>query len=461
MKRKILIITGIAATVAALLIVSGVILRNRSTPTPPLDPIQLYQSVIASLPQNTSHSYCVKTLQTATMGTEVLKEASERTITKLYSSSSQLAQLQADETITAGTNTIQISEVQKGNKLYIRLDGNKFVAPFKNNDILQRYSPLILISEGLYLSAETLNTPEGYSVHFMHPTAPESWAMPAGAEFIDAEGTVAVSEDNQLQCFQYIISYRYQGMTVSKTVETTVCDTTEERVIQDSEYLPISDPNIPRLLENACSYILAISSVNTEFDEVIRCDAFGDERKRIISLEIRNEDDWSATLDTTINLMNSGRPGEITQMQQTESVNNGEYQLSIDGKITQPTDGANAETLRSYCRDLLVGSIILPQHIATATLQETESNFILSFTATEELSLLLDADICQMLYDNPAVLDGIATDVIREDTVYTLTLDRYTGLPLHASVDHGSTYIITDIPYTLTYRTEQSYSYPN
>lgn len=461
MRKKILIIPILLILTIGVFLCFGFLTKgDPPEAAPPPNPIEIYRSAVSKLPVNKSFSYRVHTSKETVIGKEVLTDESNQTISILYSNGS-FSVAQADITLSPGNSSLHTIETFKEGKLYISIDDNAFVAPFRTEDIFQRYAPVQLINESLYGDVQTAETTDGYTLTFQSPTRPEAWLPEKETEFIFAEGTVTLTFDYQIIMSRYTVSYNDKGNTVTQTIETALCDELSPTQPLEKEYRSIPHPDIPILLENACGYILQVKAVNSVYNERILCEAFGDERTRIIDLQLLEETDFSASLKTDVTLTNTGRPGETTNMSQTESSSNGNYQLIVDGKNVQPPLSANADTLRNYCKDHLVGTIMLPQFIETVKILEQGQEITFVFTAKEELSVLIDEDICQMLYDDPSVLVGIATDVVPNVTHYTLTVDKFTGLPVRSTIEHSTIYTIADIPYTLEYYTEQSYSYPN
>ena len=144
-------------------------------------------------------------------------------------------------------------------------------------------------------------------------------------------------------------------------------------------------------------------------------------------------------------------------------------ELFVDGSYTiradenEPTENETltAEEMHKYCKDQLVSTIMLPQHIANAEATEIENTIYITFTPNEAFSGLVSSSACQALYQKSELLNELASKNSTQMLEAYLVLDKFTSLPLSAGVEYGGLYTIEGLPYELEYSAYQSYSVAN
>ena len=456
MKRTQIIVA--AAAVAALLV--GILLLFLFGPWERTlnDPIQHYTNAINLLPtgQTTRLHITVKTETITPSGT--FTQDSDQLLT-LYYQDGKPVQAHAEEQINNGSHSVHITQVLQDGTLYTTLDGGMFRTDATIEAYLSECTPAVLLTAENYQTVTGTTGKTGPTIRFTQPISAESWALPKGSTFLDAEGTVKLANNGELTESSYTIQYKLYDMTVKEQycvcIETPPTEPPKTMEAPES-YTSLSDPNSLRLLEKMCGYLLQTETIGSSYREYIYCQAFGDERTRTIQMHLQTVPELSAKAETDVTLTNTSRVGVVDQIQQIETLTDGTYVLTVNG-MQQDDPQTTGDAFYSYCKNLLVGTMILPRHITGVTLREDGDNCYLEFTASDALAQTVRTDACNILYQNPTLLDDMASDHITQTMTGYFSYSKSTGLPLSSGIRYKGVYTISDLPYQLEFYAEQTY----
>ena len=370
----------------------------------------------------------------------------------------------ADQTLQIGENTIRIVEQYQDGNAYFSVNQGSFTAPMTAESYISRYVPIAALDPSLYQYTALSEHGSCTRIGFAQPAGPESWAMPAGAEFVDATAIVTLQGLTKLICIDYSICYRYGNTEVTTRVKISpqAGETVSFPRIDAESYTPLQTIDAPRILEQACGYLLQASQLDAEYAENMDCKAFGISRSNCSNMTLSGTgDDFKAFLKSSIRQVNHSRKGETTETTQAERFQNGTYVVATDGNPLQTDASVTADTMRAYCQDILVSTIALPQYITGARMTQTDSTFILDFTCSEALAEAICSNVCQTLYNTPTLLHTLSAAHSTDIMTCYLEVDRYTGLPIRAGICYSAEHVIEGTAYQLSSQTDQTYSYPH
>jgi len=189
----------------------------------------------------------------------------------------------------------------------------------------------------------------------------------------------------------------------------------------------------------------------------IFCEAFGDKRNQTITLKSIQNTAWSAQVDTTVEIINSSKAGTTTNYTQKEIFEDNAYSISVDGGDPTVNKDIDVNTMRNYCQDLLVSTILLPDYITGATITESEDVYTIELTGNDTFAQLIDAEACATLYNNAQVLSSIAQSYTVEKMQCYLTISKSTGLPISSGLDYLGVHTIESFPYRLQFHADHNY----
>lgn len=378
-----------------------------------------------------------------------------------YATDNMLAQSQ--ETMNIGQNETTITESFVDNKVYFTIDGAAFTGSMPADAFIDRFAPVALIDKTLYSTISATKGPDGIFIQFSDPEGAESWCIPAGAEMISADGTVQLTTDGQLLQSIYHITYSEGTETKDLTITVVFTPITEAKISiptskssATAHYLDAA-----RDLEVMYGYLLQSDKMYAQIDESINCQAGGILRTQTTALEFASaEAGLDAAIETVVSITDYSDGGSTVTNTQTETFHDNAYSISTNGgeAIAQPD--ITAEQTLNYCQDLLVKNVILPGNIASVNTVVENDVITLQIVGTEELAQLIGKNACKTLYDNPDLLNDLASSYKTNLISCYYKLDRSTGLPITAGLEYSGEHTIEGFAYTLTYSAKIEYGKP-
>ena len=376
-----------------------------------------------------------------------------------YGTSYMLADL--TETYRVGNHTVSITEHFDSGVCALLIEGAGFVSTLSCEEYVARFAPLVLIDPDLYQNL-SVNNENGLTVlTFSEASAPESWTNIDQSCVISITAQAHLNADGRLVESRYSITYR-SGAAVIESNITSSLNTDFVPTLQafpdTAQFVQISDPDIPKFLEQACGYVLGASSVTSSFTETITSQAIGRQRIESTTLDLLLSDgDLMARLQRNAQLIDYAQGGATTSLVQIEQFLNNAYAINKDGNYST-SSAIDSAYMLTYCQDALVFPILLPQHITGMTMTETDDTWVLNFDTTRALSDILYANTCKTLnQNNPGFLDDLASSYAVNYTSGSLVLDKHTGLPLEATLRYSGTHTIAGYAYELSYELTQTY----
>ena len=453
----------LACCLALFMLILAVCLSSNdstSEPTQGIAPDILYAQAVDPLRTAESLSYTIKSTQTISLGYQDLTYTSQQDL-NIENPGMETMRSSMVETLDYGAISVKLSEYYENGNGYVEIGENAFTAPITAEVFTKRYAPVVCIDPTLYQEIQIISIEDGIGINFSKPTGAEQWALPIGTDFADAFGYAVLDESGALRESVYTITYTAGTATITKRTEIVISDPCQVVSPQEPDkYKPIDCFDAPRMLEQACGYLVQAENVKSNAETVIDCQTFLIHRTQKSSLTLRDSnDDLSALLDIQIDQINQSRGGEVTQFRQTEAFENGKYTISLNGAPATGNKAIDAVAMKEYCQDVLIGDILLPSHIVGAAAEETDTAIILTFQPSDTLAEAICSNICTTLYSDGEVLHALSSDYNTQSVQYVLILDKYTGLLQSFSSQYSASHTIESIVYQLESKTEQTYQY--
>lgn len=420
----------------------------------------IYEDAIDILNSSDNISLRISYKKETLLGDEFLTEQSVQNITYQGLVSDSL-KASATEKLMVGNHTVELSEIFTEGNLYLTIDDCQFFGDMDSKSYLSRYSPAQLLHTELYKTITGENTGNGYTIFFSDPLNIESWASTNTTQLRQSSGTAYIDASGQLTKSVYTVSYTVDNLHIrlSATVEIIYDNTAPISVPSNTEtYIKLTSPDAPRMMEKACGYLLDATDVQGTCIDTIYCEAFGDTRKQTVTLKTAQNTAWSAQVDTSVEIINSSKAGTSTNYTQQEIFKDNTYTISVDSAPKTINKDIDINAMRSYCQDLLVGTILLPQHIANASVSESEDMYIIELTGNDSFAKIIDAEACATLYQNPHILSETAQSYEVDTMRCYLTIDKNTGLPIGSGLDYKGSYTIEQFPYLIAYQSDHQYT---
>ena len=359
--------------------------------------------------------------------------------------------------------TIEYKEIWYQDNVYAELKSTyRYYGPLEAEEAESRYLPPVLLNAELYGSMTSETTDEGTLITFTEPSAAENWAVPEGAELVEASGTALVSADGLLKQMNYTITYLYGSARITKEVQSTPLDTpkTVTAPANPDTYTYISYVDsllatimVPARMLQADS--AAISNVESMF-----CQAAGVLRNQSTTVhQYQKESDTLAKIETNIFFMDYSTRQE-EKYEQEEIYQNGQYSYTVNGGLPSRQSGVSWEDVQAYTFDIMIEGMLEMDYWEDITASDMGSVLFLEYQLNENFGNTIQNSICDMLWEDPSFLIALADDYRNEELNGYLSVDKYTGLPVAAGFYYEGVHTIDGTEYSLTLQLDQSFETP-
>ena len=197
--------------------------QNADTPTgetdPPLSPaLTAYTQARAAVDNATDMRLQINITKTTAVGGEVFTAVTTQTLRQTRDDAGSILST-SRESVSYGDHTAAYDEIYWNGTLYLIANQTDYLcSPMTEEEYSQRTVPAVLLDETLYGEV----TQEGSTIIFGKASAAESWAMPDGAEMLDATGTALLTDAGELQKTIYSLIYKYGSAEITLKVEVRV-----------------------------------------------------------------------------------------------------------------------------------------------------------------------------------------------------------------------------------------------
>ena len=430
----------------------------KQTPAEPTVPpvteapeLTAYREARAAVDSADSLSLRVQTLKTTTVGGETFTTESDQTLEMAGLNTDSFC-IRAEEDLTYNDEyDTTYKEVFLGGTFYTTMDRTtSFRSTMTAEEAAARYIPPVLLDAALYGSI----TQEGSTLTFAAPTAAESWAMPEGAQLLDASGTATIGDTGTLQKMTYSLSYTYGPTEVTLEVESRItiesvtvelpkkADTFVLRTDIDALYLMASGFAPLSCAQNYGIYCIdstVVEAAGLVQNSSLQVDSYG------------SGDDLQAKIEAGIYAMDysTNRSEEYSQ----------EY-LFRDGLCTATIDDGKPEEYPNFpskdfdelCRSQMTLLSVDPEVWQEAIVTDLGSTYIIELTYTEDFAQETKTGICTSMFGDAKVLDNLASSYTTNEMSGYFAVDKYTGLPTAHGYRYEGCHIIDEQQCLISYQ---------
>ena len=166
--------------------------------------LEIYAQARADVDSATDLRLQINISKTTAVGGQVLNQEIDQVLSRTLDESGNAIWL-SEETVIFGDAYVRTyDEIYADGILYVTVDDEyQYSSQMTPEEYAQRIVPAVLLDASLYGEI----TQQGNSLIFGQATAGESWAIPEGAELVDASGTAQLSDSGQLQRTIYSLTY--------------------------------------------------------------------------------------------------------------------------------------------------------------------------------------------------------------------------------------------------------------
>ena len=419
--------------------------------------VTAYTQARTPVEQADSLTLRINTTKSTTVGGETFTEKTAQVLCRTADEAGNIL-YSSDETVTYSNSSsfycsVTYYEIFADGTMYVTMDStDQFRGEVTAEEYAQRFAPAVLLDAALYGDV----TQEGSVLAFSAPTAAESWAMPEGAELVDASGTALLSDSGELQKTTYSLTYTYGPARITLDVEVypTIEPVTVDVPDSADAYTLLEYADAPRLSAAAFCYLREAQNIQTSSLESTLSQAGGFILNQSTTLnEYGTGADYLAKVETNVFIMDSSTS---QQYEQEELFRDGKYTVTQDDGEPQELTNVSSSLMEDYCGDLLSDGFISYQYWQEATAWDLGSLYLLELTFTQDWGDSMQDEICSTYFGSASLLNDLAESYVTNETSGYLAIDKYTGLPTAAGFYYEGAHTIDGEEYLL--RRQMDYS---
>lgn len=353
----------------------------------------------------------------------------------------------------------EFTEYFAGGTLYVNIyDAGYFRSAMTADAYLAGFAPAVLLDETLYAGITGEKNAVGTTLTFTDPAGPESWAMPAGAQFLDASGTATLSANGELTETAYTISYAQGGATVTLTFRSKaeLYDGSAPKTPADlSAYKEVDSIDALRYYETAILLLCGSPAVSSTINHSAVCQAAACTLSAQTELHFVGTDkDHLSEIRYTATTDSSSASDTYSQ---TEHYEQGVYTLTADGAEPQTLTTITPEDMLDYILGYYMDTLPALTYITSVSMEDLSGLIYLEMDLSPEWGDLMNGYICSLLFDDEEFLNGLSSAYETTASGYYMVVDPGTGFPLAAGFTYGGVHTIDGYDYTLTREIDQTY----
>ena len=454
-----------------------------TTPTQPTEPATepptepapdgkaLYADACALLTEKTVLTWDVVTDKTIHLKMQDLKDHQEQTVT--YNAENAQAPVYAleqtveiiDVDLQTGEQTpkdVKYTEVYADGTLYANLETRgQLSGPYDAESIQDRYAPAVLLDAALYEDVTVAENGTTRTVTFADPTAGETWAVPATAELLEATGE-AVLVDGAVKSVTYTVSYLYGSVTVEQTTTVTPrAEALTAAVPEDADgYTAVQCPESLIIIQTAKTLDDQVKTGSVTNVDSIFSQAGGVMRNVVTYTDYHDGDELSAKFKTSAFVMDY-TSGESFETDVEETYHKGKYTYQMDDTVPTTQSGIPANMIRDYIDETSTPHVAQPQFWTEVTGEDLGSLYYFEISYSEDFAVAVQNQICALLYNDPTLLNSMASSYTTDELTGYASIDKFTGLFVASGYNYEGAHVIEGMPYVLTQQMDQSFHMPS
>lgn len=434
---------------------------TEATAAPTTEAVQLnaqeqYAAARAAVDSASDLSLRITMEKSTTVGGEIFQEKSEQILSMTGRGTAGMKILLGESVNYNGVYGAIYQETYADGMLYVLADGAyRLAGNMDAQTYMKGLIPAVLLDASLYGSVEYA---EDGTIRFSQPVAPEAWAMPEGAAFGNASGSVTLNADGSLAESAYTVTYDHGTSQVSQTITAAVTlDSAEIMVPGDAaKYAKVQSIEAIRLSKQALGFLKQAKVINSAANESISSMATGMMRSQNTLMELNRSGDLLARVGSNV-MLGSYMTGQSQAFVQEEVYQNGMYTVSANGGEPTQKPEVTAEVITQYCNTAFETHLVGVEFWKNATVQELDDQYQITLSFNEGLTDKLRKYISQTMFSDENALSLLAPNSTTVEISGTFAVDKVTGLPLSASYRYAATDVMEEQEYMLLLEAGQTY----
>lgn len=395
------------------------------------------------------------TLTYAGIGTEALQVSMEENY-------KQIADEEDKPTEDTEKEDAIFQEVYADGMLYFTSDLDalyQYSCAMTQEECAARYLPVVLLDAALYGSVTSESDGTNTTITFAEPTAAEVWALPAEAEMVDASGSAVVDSAGALTEMTYTITYQYGSTEYTTTVTSAPqSEAAAITVPENPDEFTNIHPDVFLAYIQSTAMLIQSDSVSAHRSESVFCQAGGFQQNQGVSMDrYGEENNLNAKIETNIYFYDyTSWQVQTETYELLEEYIDGKYVMTVDDGIPTSQRGIDYTLIEEYCLGLMINYIPEPAYWQEAVVTDLGTLYLVEFTFNEDFGDTMQNTICTNFFQNPSILNSLASAYVTNETTGYMAYDKYSGFPTAIGYYYEGTHTIDGGDYTLSLQSDLS-----
>lgn len=431
-----------------------------TTEAPVLSAGEQYAAARAAVDSASDLSVRITVEKSTTVGGEIFLETSEQILSMTGRGTAAMKSLLGESVNYGDAYGAIYQETYADGMLYTLLDGTyRLSGNVDAQTYMNSLIPAVLLDASLY---GTVEFEEEGVIRFASPTAAESWVLPEGAAFGNANGTAVIAADGSLKESTYTVTYDYGTTQVTEKITASVTLKGAEIMVPGdaAKYTKVQDVAAIRMFKQAMGFLKQAKSVNSAASESLSSMATGMMRSQNTLVEMDRSGALSAKIGTNV-MLGSYLTNESQTYTQEEQYQNGMYTISANGADPVQKPEVTADVIGQYCQTSLEAPLIAPEFWQDVKIQDMGEQYMVECAYNEALTAKLRSYISGVLFSDETALSILAPNSTTVGLTGYFAVDKYTGLPVAASYRYAATDIMEGQEYMMLMEVSQTYQAAN
>ena len=358
--------------------------------------------------------------------------------------------------------TTLYTEIYGDGTVYVTLgDIASFSGEMSQEESTARYVPVCLFDPALYGDITMETSGDVQSITFAEPTAAEAWAIPAEAELVEASGVAQITADGAVKSMEYTVSFKYGTAQYTCEVETAPrAEATQVALPEDADsytvlqyplaaYTTIAAKN---LRDKAASAAYHVSQTSVSYAGGIQYSDFGN-----VYIHGTGKD-MQVKIDDNVQVF-STQGDESYEYEML--FKDGKFTMTENGGLPTTETGVGEDKVKEAIALIMENSTVSPSFWKDVTATELGGAILLEFTYTEDYGNNMQNATCGTLFQNPGVLNQVASAYENKEVSGYLSVEKYTGLMVGMGIYYEGMHTIQGGEYELSMQLDQSFEIPS
>lgn len=419
---------------------------------------ELYDQALTLLDEMDSMKLEISVEKTTVLGTEKFGEKYTQTLI-LQNVGSESFAASLKDTTYFGDYCVKTEELFSGGTMYFKVypvgmkDAVDYRTAMTAEDYMERMIPAQLLDAGLY---QTVEKSSGSNLTFSEGLAPEAWLHIGEDDLVKSSGSITLNSVGEISSSVYAVTYMLGSaeisekytVNISSDVGAPIAASTsadQYQVLEGDAYYA------PYLMQRAIGYISQMKTVASEISVSAASAAAA----------------WGYEQQSTINLYSDGTEelGDIEYVYQLYDIQTGEYYFNDVVKETY-ADGIYTYTYNqdvpesqnmayAYYSDSVSNQIatLVPRqsYVKSYIVGNYNGTFLVEYELNEAADETLVLGTTSLMFEDPNLLDSMATAYRTELAEGYVGIDAATGIPTAMAMDFVGVHTIEGVEYKLAY----------